>query len=56
MKTNLAGGDGQYYAHVPYSGTEPPKEITLTNTDDNPDTVKTIKLVDQITANAILRH
>ena len=53
VKTNLAGGDGQYYAHVPYSGTEPPKEITLTNTDDNPDTVKTIKLVDQITANAI---
>ncbi len=53
MKTNLAGGNGQYYAHVPYSGTEPPKEITLTNTDDNPDTVKTIKLVDQITANAV---
>ena len=53
VETNLAGGNGQYYAHVPYSGTEPPKEITLTNTDDNPDTVRTIKLVDQITANAV---
>ena len=24
VKTTLAGGNGQYFAHVPYSGTEPP--------------------------------
>ena len=32
-KTTLAGGNGQYFAHVPYSGAEPPAEITLTNTN-----------------------
>ena len=25
-ETNLAGGNGQYFAHVPYSGTEPPEK------------------------------
>ena len=51
-KTPLAGGNGQYFAHVPYSGTEPPAEITLTNIKDNPNTVKTIVLADRITATA----
>ena len=31
MKTQLAGGDGQYYAHIPYTGAEPPAKVTLTN-------------------------
>ena len=52
-KTALAGGNGQYFAHVPYSGAEPPAEVTLTNIKDNPDTVKTISLVDRITATAV---
>lgn len=48
--TSLAGGNGQYYAHVPYTGTQPPAEVTVTNVDDTPDTVKTIALTDRITA------
>ena len=52
-KTTLAGGNGQYFAHVPYSGAEPPTEVTLTNIKDNPDTVKTISVVDRITATAV---
>ena len=52
-KTTLAGGKGQYFAHVPYSGAEPPAEVTLTNIKDNPDTVKTIELIDRITATAV---
>ena len=52
-KTTLAGGNGQYFAHVPYSGAEPPAEVTLTNIKDKPDTVKTIALVDRITATAV---
>ena len=50
--TTLAGGNGQYFTHVPYTGSEPPTEVTLTNTTDNPKTVKTIKPVDRITATA----
>ena len=52
-KTTLAGGKGQYFAHVPYSGGEPPAKVTLTNIKDNPDTVKTIELTDRITATAV---
>ena len=40
--TTLAGGNGQYFTHVPYTGSEPPAEVTLTNTTDNPKTIKTI--------------
>ena len=52
-KTALAGGNGQYFAHVPYSGGEPPAEVTLTNIKDNPNTKKTISVVDRITATAV---
>ena len=52
-KTALAGGNGQYFTHVPYSGDEPPAEVTLTNIKDNPDTEKTIALADRITATAV---
>ena len=52
VKTHLAEGNGQYYAHIPYTGAEPPAELTLTNIDDTPDTIKTIALVDRITASA----
>ncbi|MEH7238182.1 PKD domain-containing protein [Bacillus sp. JJ1562] len=52
-RTPLAGGNTQYYAHVPYSGDEPPTEVTLRNTTDNPDFVKRIALVDRITATAV---
>ena len=51
-KTALAGGNGQYFTHVPYSGDEPPAEVTLTNIKDRPNTIKTITLVDRITATA----
>ena len=40
VKTALAGGNGQYFAHVPYTGTEPPAQVTLTNISDKPDTIK----------------
>ena len=35
VKTLLSGGEGQYYAHVPYTGIVPPSEVTLTNISDN---------------------
>ncbi|WP_147370406.1 hypothetical protein [Lysinibacillus yapensis] len=55
--TPLAGRDNQYFAHVPYTGAEPPVEITVTNLENNiddpaDDTIKTIKPVDRIIASA----
>ena len=41
------GGDGQYFARVAYTGSEPP-EVTVTNTTDVPQTVKKITPVDLI--------
>ena len=52
VTTLLSGGEGQYYAHVPYTGIVPPSEVTLTNLSDNAKTKKTIALVDRIAATA----
>ena len=41
------GGDGYYFARVAFTG-NPPAEITVTNTNDVPQTVKKINLVDQV--------
>ena len=49
----LNGGNGQYFARIPYTGAEPPTSITVTNTSDTPETKKTITpIVDRITASA----
>ena len=49
----LNGGNGQYFARIPYTGAEPPTSITVTNTSDTPETKKTItSIVDRITASA----
>ncbi|MEH7377768.1 PKD domain-containing protein [Neobacillus drentensis] len=46
----MEGSSGQYFTRVAFSGTTP--NITVTNTSDNPDSVKTITPVDKITATA----
>lgn len=52
VSTILSEGNGQYYAHIPYTGAEPTKEITVTNFSDEAKTTKKTALVDRITATA----
>jgi len=48
----LNGGNGVYSARTEYTGANPPQSITVTNTSDIPPTIKTVRPVDFISAEA----
>ncbi|WP_409272426.1 PKD domain-containing protein [Neobacillus sp. SCS-31] len=49
----MAGGNGQYFARLSFSGETVPERILVTNKGDSPVSSKEIKLVDKITAAAL---
>jgi hypothetical protein len=49
----LIGGNGVYFARTEYTGANPPQSITVTNASDQPQTIKTVRPIDFIWAEAI---